>query len=260
MTDPGRRRAGPPGAAGRALPRALAVALLVALVAALALAAGRLLPLAEALRALRGLLEGLGPLAPLLFVLVFAVATLLLLPGSPLSVTAGAVFGLGLGAVSAFAGAVLASTAALLLARGLLRPRVERWIGAHPRLRAVDELLARRGPLVACLLRLTPALPFGLLSYALGLTRLSVRGSLLSCLAMIPGTLLYVGAGAAAGEAVAGAPRGAWALVLPLLGVGAALGVSVALGRVAARALPPPGAPPPDQGREGEREETQPSS
>lgn len=198
------------------------------------------LPVAAWLQSLQGWVQGLGSWGPVVFALLFALATLLMLPGAPLGMLAGAAFGLATGTACTWAGAVLGATAALLLARGLLRPRVERLLAGHPRLAALDLLLARRGAWVACLLRLTPALPFNLLNYALGLTRLSLPASLLACVAMLPGTLLYVGAGAAAGAALEGRPDGSLRLALLLTGLAATALLTVWLARVARAALPPP--------------------
>jgi uncharacterized membrane protein YdjX (TVP38/TMEM64 family) len=162
-----------------------------------------------------------------------------LVPGSPLSLVAGAAFGLPVAVVAVFGGALLGSTGALLLARGALRPRVEGWIAGHPRLAALDALFARRGASIVFLLRLTPALPFSLLNYALGLTRLSLAGSLLASPAMLPGITLYTSLGAAAGAAAEGEAGAGPRLALLGVGIAAALVLSLWLGRVAARATAP---------------------
>lgn len=190
----------------------------------------------------REVVGGWGAAGPLVFVLVYAVLVVCLVPGSPLSLVAGAAFGLPVAVLAVYGGAVLGSTAALLLARGALRTRVEGWLAGHPRLAALDALMGRRGASVAFLLRLTPALPFSLLNYALGLTRLSVRSSLLASPAMLPGITLYTSLGAAAGAAAEGAPGTGPRLLLLGVGVLAALALSLWLGRVAARATAP--APP----------------
>jgi uncharacterized membrane protein YdjX (TVP38/TMEM64 family) len=191
----------------------------------------------------REVVEGWGAWGPFAFALVYAVLVVGLVPGSPLTFLAGAAFGLPVAVFAVYGGALMGSTVALLLARGALRPRVESWIAGHPRLAALDALFHHRGASVAFLLRLTPALPFSLLNYALGLTRLSVKASLLASPAMLPGIFLFTSLGAAAGAAAEGAPHQGARLALLGLGALAALALSLWLGRVAARATAPP--PPP---------------
>lgn len=209
-----------------------------------AVAVGTWLPLDEWVQGLAGFLERLGPWGPVLFALLYAVTTVLLVPGSPLSVAAGAALGLWPAVAAVYAGAVLGSTAALLIARGTARPWVERRLAQHPRLMALDRLLGERGWLVAFLLRLTPVLPYSLLNYALGLTRLSVRHALLASPAMLPGIALYAGVGATLGAAASGRPGSTQRVLVLGIGAVAAVLVSVWLARVARRALPSAGEPP----------------
>jgi len=197
------------------------------------------LPLDAWARDLRATLEGWGPWGPVFFALGYAVAVVCLVPGSPLCMLAGAAFGLPVALAAVYGGALLGSTAALLLARGALRPRVTRWLAGHPRLLALDRLMGERGASVTFLLRLTPALPFTLLNYALGLTRLSVPASLAASPAMLPGIALYASLGAAAGAAVSGAPDGWSRVALLVVGILATIVLSLWLARVAQRALPP---------------------
>lgn len=219
--------------------RLMLILALLLLGAVAAVFAATHLPLGTWAEDVRATLEGWGPWGPVCFALGYAVLVVCLVPGSPLSMLAGAAFGLPVALAAVYVGALLGSTAALLLARGTLRPRVEGWLAGHPRLLALDRLMGERGAAVTFLLRLTPALPFTLLNYALGLTRLSVGASLAASPAMLPGIALYASLGAAAGAAVAGAPEGWGPVALLALGILAAIVVSVWLARVAQRALPP---------------------
>ena len=219
--------------------RLLLVLALLLVGAAAAVFAATHLPLGTWAETARATLEGWGPWGPVGFALGYALAVVCLVPGSPLAVLAGAAFGLPVAVAAVYVGALLGSSAALLLARGTLRPRVAGWLAGHPRLLALDRLMGERGTAVTFLLRLTPALPFTLLNYALGLTRLSLGASLAASPAMLPGIALYASLGAAAGAAVAGAPQGWGPVALLALGILAAIVVSVWLARVAQRALPP---------------------
>lgn len=186
--------------------------------------------------------EGLGPWGPVAFVLGYAVATVALLPGSVLTLIGGAVFGLVWGTLYVFVAAVLGAGAAFLVARYVARPAVERRLRGDKRFERIDAAIGRQGTKVVLLLRLSPVLPFNLLNYALGLTRVRFRDYLLASVGMLPGTLLYVYYGKVAGDVAAllgGAEidRGtAYYLVLGL-GLLATVGVTVVVTRIARRAL-----------------------
>jgi len=188
----------------------------------------------------RVFVEGLGAVAPLVFGLAYAVAVVAFVPGSALTLAAGAIFGVVTGAVTVFVAAVAGSAAAFLIARYLARGAVERRLAANPKFAAIDRAVGREGRKIAFLLRLSPAIPFNLLNYALGLTRVRFADYLLASLGMIPGTLLYVYLGAVAGDAAsASASDGAagWQTAVKVLGLAATAGVTFYVTVLARRAL-----------------------
>lgn len=177
-----------------------------------------------------------------LFVFAYIAATVALIPGSLLTLAAGVVFGIAEGTALVFVGAVSGSTAAFLIARHLARPAVERRLGSLPRLGRIDRAVARDGLRIILLLRLSPLVPFSVLNYALGLTRVRTRDFVLASVAMLPGTLLYVYSGSLIGDVAriaGGAPpeRGAAHWVLLLAGLLATLAVTLHVSRIARRAL-----------------------
>jgi uncharacterized membrane protein YdjX (TVP38/TMEM64 family) len=187
-------------------------------------------------------LEGSGPWGPALFVLLYVAATVLLLPAVVLTLGAGAVFGVAQAFVAVSVGATLGATAAFLIGRYLARGWVARRVAQSERLRAVDEAVARDGWKIVLLTRLSPAFPFVLLNYALGLTRVRLLPYVLaSWVGMMPGIALYAYLGSLAGE-VAAASAGArarspWEWAFYGLGLVATLGVTVYVTRVARGAL-----------------------
>lgn len=186
--------------------------------------------------------RGLGALGPLAFIAGYILATVAFIPGSLLTLAAGAIFGIAWGTAYVFLGAVLGATAAFLLARGVLRGTIERKVAADPRFAAIDAAVAREGLKIAFLLRLSPAFPFNLLNYALGLTRVRLADYVVASLGMLPGTLLYVYTGKVAGDlaAIAGgaAPaRGVGYYAVLGLGLAATLAVTILVTRAAKRAL-----------------------
>jgi uncharacterized membrane protein YdjX (TVP38/TMEM64 family) len=186
--------------------------------------------------------DGLGPLAPILFVLGYAVATVAFVPGSILTLAAGAVFGIVQGVAYVFLGAVLGSTAAFLVGRYLARGWVESRIGGDARFEALDRSIGSQGLKLVTLLRLTPVMPYNLLNYALGLTRVRLSHYVLGAFGMLPGTLLYVYSGRVAGDIAAAAggaavPRGAGYYAVLVLGLLATLILTVMVTRMARAAL-----------------------
>jgi len=133
------------------------------------------------------------------FVLVYALAAVVFLPDSLLTIAAGALFGLARGLALVSIGSMLGATAAFFLGRTLARDWVHRRAERWPKFRALDRAISRHGFWVVFLTRLSPIIPYGLLNYAYGITTVRVRDYLLaSWIGMLPGTLLYVYAGTAA--------------------------------------------------------------
>lgn len=204
---------------------------------------------------LRGWIADLGPAGPLVYGLAYVVATVLFLPGAPLTVGAGMAFGLLWGTVLVSAASVVGAALAFLVARHLLRGRVESSLregGKIPFLgeersrrtwrflEVVDRAVESGGWKIVGLARLSPAFPFNVQNYAWGLTGVRFLDYVLaSWVAMLPGTLLYVYIGvAAAGVAQSATGAADWGrTALQVLGLLATLAVVVAAGRVATRAL-----------------------
>ena len=137
-------------------------------------------------------LAGLGAWAPLAFVLGYILATVALVPGSILTLAAGALFGLWKGVLLAFIAATLGAAAAFLVARHLARDFVHRRLGGDQRVAAIDRAIGDHGRKIVFLLRLSPAFPFNLLNYLLGITTVRFTDYLIASLGMLPGTFLYV--------------------------------------------------------------------
>ncbi len=186
--------------------------------------------------------DGLGVWGPVVFILGYAVATVAMIPGSVLTLAAGAIFGLFRGTIYVFVAATLGSCAAFLVSRYVARRAVERKLIDNTKFASIYRAIGERGLWIVILLRLSPIFPFNLLNYGLGLTKVRFIDYALASFAMIPGTLLYVYYGYAAGTvaaAAAGTEREKGPLDYALLGVGlvATIVVTTLVTRVARRAL-----------------------
>ena len=133
--------------------------------------------------------EGLGLWAPVVYGLGYALATVAFVPGSWLTLAAGAIFGLATGMVTVFIGASVGATLAFLVSRYVARSWVERKLEGHERFAAIDAAVGEQGLKIVALLRLSPVFPFNMLNYALGLTRVSLRDYVIGHLFMLPGDL-----------------------------------------------------------------------
>ena len=202
-----------------------------------------------------GLFEWLahaGPGGVLVYAAAFAVAAVCLVPGSILTVGAGVAYGLLWGTAIASTASALAATAAFLVARTIARRRVARWAAADPRFAALDAAIGDHGLKLVILVRLSPLIPFNVLNYALGLTRVRLRDYALgSFLGMLPVTVLYVYVGSVAGQlasvARGTAQGGPLGQAVSALGLAATLAATVYITRVARRALDSALARPPVQ-------------
>jgi uncharacterized membrane protein YdjX (TVP38/TMEM64 family) len=187
-------------------------------------------------------IRGLGPAGPLVFVGIYALATVLFLPGSILTLGAGVVFGLVKGSVICSISSTLGATCAFLVGRYLARGWVETKIDGNTKFKAIDEAVAREGWKIVGLTRLSPIFPFNLLNYAYGITKVSLRDYFFaSWIGMMPGTIMYVYIGALAGDlatlGTAGGPATTLQWVLRIVGLAATVAVTVYVTRIARKAL-----------------------
>lgn len=183
--------------------------------------------------------RSLGALGPLAMVGLYVLACVLLVPGSVLTLGAGAVFGLGLGTATVFVGATAGASAAFLVGRHLAREWVAARVEGNPRFAAIDRAVGREGFRIVLLTRLSPVFPFNLLNYAYGLTTVTFRDYLFASIGMLPGTIMYVYLGSAASDVLGAKPDGSTTgeQVLKWVGLAITVVVTVFVTRVARRAL-----------------------
>jgi uncharacterized membrane protein YdjX (TVP38/TMEM64 family)/rhodanese-related sulfurtransferase len=179
----------------------LRLTVLVALVAMIAVASLYRNQINSA--ALETWVKGAGPAGPLLYMVFYAVATVLFLPGSILTLAGGALFGPVLGTAYSLTGATAGATAAFLVARYLASDWVSR--RASGWFKQVIDGVEQEGWRFVAFVRLIPLFPFNLLNYVLGLTRISLAQYVVaSFVFMFPGALAYTYLGYAGREAIAG--------------------------------------------------------
>ncbi len=136
--------------------------------------------------------DGLGWWAPAVFVVLWIVACVFFLPGLPISIAGGLIFGAVWGTVYTTIGANLGAVAAFLIGRYFARGMVERRIEHHGALRRIDDGVRRHGWRMLMITRLVPLFPFNIQNYVYGLTDIGLGTYIVvnvSC--MLPGTIAY---------------------------------------------------------------------
>jgi uncharacterized membrane protein YdjX (TVP38/TMEM64 family) len=195
------------------------------------------LPVRQWFAELESYIDSLGRIGPLVVALGYVVTTVLCIPGSAITIGTASLFGFKTGFLVVFFGANLGALCAFLLCRTFLRKRVARWTEMNPKFRSLDRAIGRQGFKMVFLSRLSPAFPFTVLNYLLGLTAVRTDAYVLAnLLGMLPGIFLYVYIGAAARDALAG-DADFFQLALKYVGLLATVAVVVIVTRIARKAL-----------------------
>ena len=178
--------------------------------------------------------RGLGVLGYVVYTLGYAVIGLFV-PASVLTIGAGALFGVIGGTIVVAIGATLTATLAFILARTVLRKRIERWVAKNSKFVAIDRAIAREGSKIVVLVRLAAVFPFLFVNYAFGLTGIRLAPYVVATfIGILPGAVAFVYLGAA-GAAAATQTR--TKTIFTIAGVAMAFAVSIYVGRIAKRAL-----------------------
>ena len=186
--------------------------LLFSIIATLIIAA-KILKLGDQLNALEAWIHSLGPWGPAVYILIYIVAVVAALPATLFTFLAGILFGTLQGVIVVNIGATVGACLAFLVGRGFARRSVEKLVGRHPHFKKLDAWASKNGVWIVIVTRLVPLLPFNLLNYAFGLTRIRFWPyAFWTWLCMIPATIVYVGGADAVHQGLSQG-RVPWALV-----------------------------------------------
>ncbi len=168
---------------------------------------------------LQASLNRAGIWAPITYIALYTVATILVLPSTPLNLTGGAIFGPWLGTLWTSMAAVIAAVVAFAFTRTVGREAIARKLAG--RWQSMDAEMRQGGLFYMFAIRLLPIIPYGLVNFAAGLTSIRFRDYLLgTILGTVPGILPFVLLGSSGLQAVRTGN------VLPLMG---ALGLTALL-------------------------------
>lgn len=146
----------------------------------------------------RAYVDSFGMLAPVVYVVIYSIGTILFFPGSVLTISGGAIFGVVKGALYNIIGVGIGASLAFLIARYFGRGFIEDFIySKFGRLEHYDEKLQGNGFTTVLFLRLIPIFPFNALNFVLGLSKVKFKDYFLATvIGTIPGTFVYTYFGA----------------------------------------------------------------
>lgn len=184
----------------------------------------------------------MGAWGPLAFIAGYSIAPVVFAPAFLLTIAAGAIFGFVKGVVYVMIGATIGATLAFLMGRYVARQFVESLLVREPRLQIIDRAVERHGFRLVALLRMSPAVPFVLLNYALGLSRIRLLDYVAASIGMLPVVAMYVYSGKIAGDLAslasgAAQPRGPMYWVFISIGFISTVGITVMVTRLARQAI-----------------------
>ncbi len=175
--------------------------LIAAAVIAVLVLGGKYLHLQQRIADVLAWIENLGPAGMGVYALLYIVACILFIPGSLLTLGAGAIYGVVAGSILVSVSSTLGATAAFLVGRYFARDWIAKKIEGNARFTTIDDAVAKEGWRIVGLTRLSPVFSFNLLNYAYGLTKVSLREYFFaSWIGMMPGTVMYVYIGSLAGD------------------------------------------------------------
>jgi uncharacterized membrane protein YdjX (TVP38/TMEM64 family) len=183
--------------------------------------------------------DDLGPAGPVAYTFVYTVLELVIIPAIPLTMAAGALFGVAPGVVVVSLASTAAAALGFLITRYAARDKVAELAKDNKKFNAIDRAIGKDSFKVVLLLRLSPLLPLALSNYLYGLTSVDFVPYVLgSWLGMLPGTIAYVSAGSYGRKVMDGMEGGAsvssWQVAVGAAVTFLAIGY---IGRIAKQAL-----------------------
>src|SRR4051812_42429253 len=165
-------------------------------------------------------MDGYGVLGPFIFILVSACLTPALFPGPLLAGASGLLFGTWLGTPVSIVSATLGAVLAFSVSRWIAHDAVVELQG--PRLRALRELVGRRGFLSVLYARIAPGVPYSLVNYAAGLSPVALRTfAAATALGVAPRAFAYTALGGSLDDLGSPEAIAAFVVLAVMAGVGA---------------------------------------
>jgi len=164
----------------------------------------------EGVHTMQEWLAGLGHLGWIVFIVLFILIAVFMLPAFPITLAAGVAFGPVLGAILSLVGATFGAVAAFIVAKYVARDTIVARFQNNPVFAKIEKGFRENGTSFLILTRLVPAFPYNLQNYVYGLTPIKLSTFFfVSSITMAPGAFIYA---FMAGQIVAGQPI--WQLMI----------------------------------------------
>jgi len=146
----------------------------------------------ENINNLKAYINSFGILSPLVFIVLFSMATIAFIPGLPITVLSGIIFGAWWGSLYVIIGSTIGVSASFLIARYIGRDFVKKMVQKNEKMENLDIFIKKQGKTILIISRLVPIFPFNLQNYAYGITDVKFSTYFwYSLIFMIPGTCIY---------------------------------------------------------------------
>ncbi|MEM6252257.1 MAG: TVP38/TMEM64 family protein [Cyanobacteria bacterium P01_D01_bin.156] len=140
---------------------------------------------------LRATLDRAGIWGPIIYIVIYTVATILVLPSTVLNLAGGALFGPWWGSLWTTIGALVAAVVAFGFTRTIGRELVAKRLAGY--WQTIDAEICNGGLVYMLSIRLLPVIPYGLVNFAAGLTSISWKDYVVgTALGTLPGVLPFV--------------------------------------------------------------------
>ena len=139
---------------------------------------------------IRDFVTQFGILSPVVFIMIYIVAAIFVIPATLLTIASGIIFGTFLGTLYTVIGATIGATAAFLIAKSL----GEEFVGSKlktnfKKIYKYDKKLENQGFVSVLFLRIIPLFPFNAINFLLGLTKVKLNSFILgTVIGIIPGS------------------------------------------------------------------------
>ena len=134
----------------------------------------------------------------LIFIIVYILSIIFILPASWLSLLGGYLYGPFLGTLIVFFSAFLGASFSYMISRRFLSERVKKIINQFSKLSLLEKVIQKGGLKLIIFSRLSPIFPFSILNYFYGLNKISYKNFALGLLCILPGTYFYCSLGSIA--------------------------------------------------------------
>lgn len=133
----------------------------------------------------------MGLYAPIVYIVLYTLGTLLVLPSTPLNLTGGALFGIWWGTLWTTIAAIVAAIASFAFTRSLGREFVNQKLAG--KWEALDRKMCQGGIFYIIAIRLLPIIPYGIVNFSAGLTSIGFKEYLIgTAIGTLPGILPFV--------------------------------------------------------------------